>query len=72
MLYDLAIAVTPPAAKHLDFAERALEKERSRLDDARALASAQITIAELRAQNEMFVSERTPAGIDLAAARALA
>lgn len=64
--------MTPPAPKCFDVAERALEKERSRAADARALASAEIGVAELRAQNEVFVGEREPARIDLAAARALA
>lgn len=64
--------MSPPVAKRLVVAERALEKERSRAADARALASAQISSAELRVQNEVFVGEREPARIDLAAARALA
>jgi hypothetical protein len=64
--------VNPPAAKRLDPAGRALEKERSRAADARALASARISVAELRAQNEAFAGGSAPARIDLAAARALA
>jgi hypothetical protein len=66
------VAVNPSAAKRLDPSRRALEKERSRAADARALALARISVAELRAQNEVFVGGRAPARIDLAAARALA
>jgi hypothetical protein len=62
----------PPAAERLDGAKRALEKERSRAADVRALESARTSVAELRAENEVFVRGRTPARIDLAAARALA
>jgi hypothetical protein len=66
------MAVNPPSLKCLDAGQRALEKERSRAADGRALASARISVAELRAQNEVFVGQDAPARIDLAAARALA
>lgn len=64
--------MNPPVPQRLDVAERALEKERSRAADARALASGQVGVGELRSQNEAFVGDRGSARIDLAAARALA
>jgi hypothetical protein len=66
------MAVNPASAKCLDPVERALDKARSRAADGHALASARISVAELRAQNEAFVGQDAPARIDLAAARALA
>ncbi len=58
--------------RHLDPAQRAREKQLSRAADAHALASGERSEAELRSENEVFVSPQAPARVDLSAARALA
>jgi hypothetical protein len=55
----------------LDPAARAAEKQRSRDEDARALASGEKTAAQLRDENEVFAKLAPMSRVDLTASRSL-
>lgn len=55
----------------LDQAARAAEKQRSRDEDARALASGEKTVEQLREENEVFARLAPITRVDLAASRSL-
>lgn len=55
----------------LDQAARAAEKQRSRDEDARALASGEKTVEQLREENEVFARLAPRTRVDIAASRSL-
>ena len=55
----------------LDQAARAAEKQRSRDEDARALASGEKTVEQLREENEVFARLAPRTRVDTAASRSL-
>jgi len=55
----------------LDQVARAAEKQRSRAEDARALASGEKTGAHLREENEVFARLAPRTRVDLGASRSL-
>ena len=65
------IAVVSVDERPFDWAEHAREKQASRDEDARALASSEKSVEQLREENEVFARVLADARINLAASESL-